>query len=66
VEDLDLFHEQAVGLPLLMRIWVEFTTNDYIGAPQPDVHFEGQGRFTIRTPDRQTVTPSINLNYILM
>ena len=41
VEDLDLFHEQAVGVPLLMRIWVEFTTNDYIGAPQPDVHFEG-------------------------
>jgi len=41
VEDLDLFHEQAVGVPLLMRIWVEFTTNDYIGAPQPDVNFEG-------------------------
>ena len=41
VEELDLFHEQAVGVPLLMRIWVEFTTNDYIGAPQPDVHFEG-------------------------
>jgi len=20
-------------VPLLMRIWVEFTTNDYIGAP---------------------------------
>jgi len=41
VEELDLFHEQAVGVPLLMRIWVEFTTNDYIGAPQPDVNFEG-------------------------
>ena len=41
VEELDLFHEQAIGVPLLMRIWVEFTTNDYIGAPQPDVHFEG-------------------------
>jgi hypothetical protein len=41
VEDLDTFHEQAIGIPLLMRIWVEFSTNDYIGAAQPEMHFEG-------------------------
>jgi len=54
VEELDLFHEQAVGVPLLMRIWVEFTTNDYIGAPQPDVNFEGLYR-ELRGPDLQNI-----------
>jgi len=64
VEELDLFQEQAVGVPLLMRIWVEFTTNDYVGAPQPDVHFEGLHRLTAALslvpcyPNRQRITNS--------
>lgn len=41
VEDLESFYEQIMGVPLLLRVWAEFVRNDYIGAPQPEAHFEG-------------------------
>lgn len=41
MEELESFHEQMLGVPLLMRIWVELVRNDYIGAAQPATHFEG-------------------------
>ena len=41
VEDLELFYEQIIGVPLLLRVWVEFSQNDYVGAAQPDIQFEG-------------------------
>lgn len=41
IEDLESFHEQIMGVPVLLRVWAEFVQNDYIGAAQPDIHFEG-------------------------
>jgi hypothetical protein len=42
VEELDVFHEQAVGLPLLIRVWAQFARNDYVGPALPSMTFEGQ------------------------
>ncbi|ELT89140.1 hypothetical protein CAPTEDRAFT_221772 [Capitella teleta] len=41
VEDLDCFHEEILGVPLLLRIWAEFQRNDYVGSAQNDAKFEG-------------------------
>jgi len=41
MEDLESFHEQILGVPLLMRVWVELVRNDYIGAAQTTTPFEG-------------------------
>ena len=42
MEDLDSFHEQILGVPLLLRIWVAFARNDYIGESQPKFTFESK------------------------
>lgn len=41
VEDIELLHEEVMGVPLLIRAWAEFIHNDYIGAAHPGPQFEG-------------------------
>ena len=47
VEDLDCFHEEILGVPLLLRVWAEFQRNDYVGSAQTDARFEGMPKFII-------------------
>ena len=32
IEDIDSFHEEILGVPLLLRVWAEFQQNEYVGA----------------------------------
>lgn len=41
LEDLDSIHEELLGAPLLMRVWVEHIQNTYTGA-QTQVRWEGE------------------------
>ncbi|ESO08308.1 hypothetical protein HELRODRAFT_169114 [Helobdella robusta] len=40
MEDLESFHELILGVPLLLRVWVAFTRNDFVGESQPKFQFE--------------------------
>ena len=40
VDDMELFHEEVMGLPFLMRIWTEYNHSEYIGAAHERPHFE--------------------------
>jgi hypothetical protein len=41
MEDLESFHEQILGVPMLLRVWAAFARNDYVGEAQPQTRFEG-------------------------
>jgi hypothetical protein len=49
VEELESFVEQILAVPLLLRIWVHFVSNDYFGAAQPETRFEGDMAILVDT-----------------
>ena len=43
VEDIELLKEEVMSSPVLLRVWAEFVSNDYIGAANLGPQFEGIG-----------------------
>jgi len=41
VEEIELLKEEVMSSPVLLRVWAEFVSNDYIGAAHPGPQFEG-------------------------
>ena len=41
VEEIELLKEEVMSSPVLLRIWAEFVSNDYIGAAHLGPQFEG-------------------------
>ncbi|ESO09903.1 hypothetical protein HELRODRAFT_167721 [Helobdella robusta] len=46
---MELFHDEIMGLPLLMRIWVEYNRNEYIGASYDGPYFESDMALLVDT-----------------
>lgn len=49
VDDMELFHEEVMGLPILLRIWVKYSRNEYIGASHEGPDFENDMALLVDT-----------------
>ena len=41
VEEIELLKEEIMSSPVLLRVWAEFVSNDYVGAANLGPQFEG-------------------------